>query len=260
MHIILPSAVSGNKKTDSKNIGAFNRQKLLHIIDNLNAFVESLKIGNESSVWNNYYDETVLSNEYVEEKMNLLKLWIQELPVKSVLDLGTNTGHFALMTAAAGKFTIAVDADTTCIDRLYKTARQNKLTNLIPLTIDITNPSPAIGWGNQERTAFLTRTRTDCCLALALIHHLAIGRNVGFDQMAELFSTIAPWLIIEFIPKSDPKISLLLQNRVDIFEDYNETSFTNAFAERFTVVRRQPLTNTSRIMYLMQRKDNNPET
>jgi ribosomal protein L11 methylase PrmA len=256
MHIILPSAVSGNKKAVSKNIGAFNKQKLLHIIDNLNAFIESLNTGNESSVWNNYYEETVLSNEYVEEKMNLLKLWMQELPVKSVLDLGTNTGYYALMTAATGKFTIAIDADTACIDQLYKTARQNKLSNLIPLTIDIANPSPAIGWGNQERAAFLTRTRTDCCLALALIHHLAIGRNVGFDQMAELFSNIAPWLIIEFIPKSDPKISLLLQNREDIFNDYNEMSFTNAFAAKFTVVRRQPLTHTGRIMFLMQRKDN----
>jgi hypothetical protein len=256
MHIILPSAVSGNKKAVSKNIAAFNKQKLLNIIDNLVSFVESIKVPDESTVWNNYYEETVLSNEYVEEKMNLLKLWMQDLPVRSVLDLGTNTGHFALMTAAAGKFTIAVDADTACIDRLYKTARQNKISNLIPLTIDITNPSPATGWGNQERASFLTRTRTDCCLALALIHHLAIGRNVGFDQMAELFSNIAPWLIIEFVPKSDPKISLLLQNREDIFNDYNEMSFTNAFAALFTVVRRQPLTHTGRIMYLMQGKDN----
>jgi ribosomal protein L11 methylase PrmA len=185
---------------------------------------------------------------------------MQELPVKSVLDIGTNTCHYALMTAAAGKFTIAVDADTACIDQLYKTVRKNKLSNLIPLTIDITNPSPAIGWENQERDSFLSRTRTELCLALALIHHLAISKNIGFNQMAELFSTIAPWLIIEFIPKSDPKISLLLQNRVDIFDDYNETTFANAFAVRFTVVRRQPLTHTGRIMYLMQRKENNPET
>ena len=87
--------------------------------------------------------------------MILLKQWITELPVKSVLDIGTNTGIYAQMTAAAGKFTIAVDADTACINRLYKSTRQNKLHNLMPLTIDITHPSPAIGWGNQERASFL---------------------------------------------------------------------------------------------------------
>ena len=259
MHIILPSAVAGNKKAVSNNLPVFNKQKLLNIIDNLNAFVESLKTGNESSVWNNYYEETVLSSEYVEEKMILLKQWMQELPVQTVLDVGTNTGYYAQMTAAAGKCTIAVDADTACINRLYETAKKNKLTRLLPLTIDITNPTPAIGWGNQERTAFLSRTRTDLCLALALIHHLAIGRNIGFDQMAELFSTIAPWLIIEFIPKSDPKIRLLLENRADIFDDYNEESFSHAFEKQFAIVKRQALTHTGRIMFLMQRKDNHPE-
>jgi hypothetical protein len=153
------------------------------------------------------------------------------------------------MTAGSGKFTIAVDADTACVNRLYKTTRQNSLNNLLPLVIDITHPSPATGWENQERASFLSRTRTDLCLALALIHHLAIRNNVGFDQLCRLFSTIAPWLIIEFIPKSDPKIALLLQNRVDIFDDYHEESFTRAFAKRYTIVKRQTLRHTGRIMF-----------
>ena len=259
LHIILPSSVSANKKAVSKNIGDFSKQKLLHIIDNLISFVDSIKITDEVSVWNNYYDETVLSMEYVEEKMDLLRLWMQDLPIQSVLDIGTNTGHYAEMTAGAGKFTIAIDSDTACINRLYQTAKKNNLTNLLPLTIDITNPTPAIGWENHERRSFLSRTRTGLCLALALIHHLAISRNIRFDQMAKAFSTIAPWLIIEFIPKSDPKINLLLENRVDIFEDYHELSFTNAFAELFTIVKRHPLTSTGRILFLMQRKENNPE-
>ena len=163
------------------------------------------------------------------------------------------------MTAASGKFTIAVDADTACIDRLYKTTRQNRLHNLLPLTIDITQPSPATGWQNQERASFLSRAKADLCLALALIHHLAIGKNVRFDQMAELFSDMAPWLIIEFIPKTDPKIALLLQNRKDIFDDYTEESFTAAFAKRFSIIKKQTLTHTGRIMFLMQRKEQNPE-
>jgi hypothetical protein len=123
--------------------------------------------------------------------------------------------------------------------------------------MDITAPSPSIGWENQERVSFLSRTKTDLCLALALIHHLAITRNVGFDQMASLFSRIAPWLIIEFVPKTDPKIDLLLQNRPDIFDDYNELTFTKAFAVLFTIEKREELTNGGRILFLMQRKEGN---
>jgi 2-polyprenyl-3-methyl-5-hydroxy-6-metoxy-1,4-benzoquinol methylase len=259
MHVILPSNISGNKKGVSKKIGSFSKQKLLHIINNLNSFVQSIKIRDESSVWNNYYEETVLSTDYVEEKMSILKRWIEPLPVKSVLDAGTNTGHYAEMTSAAGKFTVAVDGDTACIDHLYNHCKKNKRANLLPLVIDITTPSPSIGWENQERTSFLSRSKTDLVLALALIHHLAITRNVGFEQMASLFSSLAPWLIIEFVPKSDPKINLLLQNRPDIFDDYNETNFIHAFAGRFSIVNKQTLTNSGRVLFLMQRKEGKSE-
>jgi hypothetical protein len=259
MHVILPSNLSGNKKGASKNIGSFSKQKLLHILNNLVSFVQSIKIREEPSVWNNYYEETVLSAEYVEEKKNLLKQWIGPLPIKSVFDAGTNTGYYAEITAAAGKFTIAADGDTACIDRLYNNCKKNKTANILPLVIDLTVPSPSIGWENQERVSFLSRSKTDLCLALALIHHLAITRNVGFDQMAELFSRIASWLIIEFVPKSDPKITLLLQNRTDIFDDYHETNFTNAFAKLFIIVKRQVLANGGRILFLMQRKESHPE-
>jgi hypothetical protein len=255
LHIILPSNISGSKKGSPKNMAPFSKQKLLHIIDNLISFVQSIKILDESSVWNNYYEETVLSTAYVEEKMNLVKQWIEPLPIKSALDAGTNTGHYAEMVAKAGKFTIAVDEDTACIDRLYNHCKKNKTSNILPLVMDIAAPSPSIGWENQERVSFLSRTKTDLCLALALIHHLAITRNVGFDQMASLFSRIAPWLIIEFVPKTDPKIDLLLQNRPDIFDDYNELTFTKAFAVLFTIEKREELTNGGRILFLMQRKE-----
>jgi hypothetical protein len=91
-----------------------------------------------------------------------------------------------------------------------------------------------------------------------LIHHLAIGKNIGFMQMAKTFSKIAPWLIIEFIPKSDSKIALLLQNRTDIFEDYNELSFTSVFEQIFTIENKAVLTSTGRILFLMKRKVNMP--
>jgi hypothetical protein len=259
LHVVLPSSLAKGLKTENKIIPEFNKQKLLHIVDNLIGFVQSIKLPKMKAGWNNYYEETVLSTAYVEEKSKILTKWIHQLPVNSVLDLGSNTGNFAQIAVEAGKHTIAVDSDIDCIERLYNTCKQKKIFNLLPLCIDISNPTPSIGWDNNERAAFYTRVRTDLCIVLALIHHLAVGKNVGFVQMAETFSKLAPWLIIEFIPKSDPKVSLLLKHRTDIFENYNEFAFVNAFEEIFSIEKRELLSTTGRILFLMKRKQNKTE-
>ena len=231
-----------------------------HIADDLESFVRSLQSASSAKSWNNYYGETVLSNEYVNEKKECVKSWLQQIPVKSVLDLGTNTGLFAQMAAGIGKYTVAVDADLDCIDSLYLDCRQKKISNVLPLSLDISNPSPSIGWANQERPAFLTRISTELCMALAIMHHLVIGKNIGFTQLATTLSRIAPWLIIEFIPKTDPKVALLLETREDIFADYNELSFTEAFRSKFSIEKRESLQHSGRILFLMRRKDPSPES
>lgn len=258
LHIIFPVSVADNKKVETKIPAAFNRQKLFHIIDNLISFVQSLKQPVAVTKWNNYYEETVSSSEYVEEKTKILKEWIKGIPANCAIDLGTNTGLFARITSAEGISTIAVDSDVDCIDRLYNTCKRDKITNLLALCVDVSNPTPPIGWNNEERDAFYPRAKADLCMVLALMHHLAIGKNIGFMQMAKTFSKIAPWLIIEFIPKSDSKIALLLQNRTDIFENYNELSFTSVFEQIFTIENKAVLASTGRILFLMKRKVNMP--
>lgn len=254
LHIFLPTAISTQKKsTVNKNI-LFTKKQLLNIIHNLELFVRSIKLTPHTTSWNNYYQETVLSNAYVAEKKSIIKEWMQQLPIETVLDLGTNTGLFAEMTAAEGKFTIAVDGDIACIDKLYKASSEKKIRNLLALSADITNPSPAIGWNNSERTALLQRIKTDLCMALALVHHLSISKHIEFDQMAATFSDLSTWLIIEFVPKTDEKVLLLLKDREDIFLNYNEASFIDSFQKKFILLKRQVLENTGRVLFLMKRK------
>ncbi len=253
MHIFLPGAVAHSKKNDTASPKAFTEKKLLHIIHNLESFVNSIHIAPAASNWNNYYEETVLSEQYVTDKKNILSQWIDELPVDTVLDMGTNTGLFAEMTADKGKFTIAVDADIACISKLYSVCRTKKINNLLPLCLDISNPSPAIGWRNEERTDFFSRVHTDLCMALALVHHLAINSHIQFDKMAELFAALSPWLIIEFVPKTDAKVLLLLQHRQDIFSSYSEENFIEAFKKKFTIINRAVPAHTGRVLFLMKR-------
>lgn len=253
LHIHLPNLLKSNQNSAQEKRVVFTQQKLFSIISNLYSFVSALSLPAAVTKWNNYYDETILSNSYAKAKMEIIKNWLADSPAQTVLDIGTNTGLFAVAAAESGKFTIAVDADVACIDNLYNECRQKRISNLIPLCIDITNPSPAIGWANAERPSFAGRMKTDLTMALALVHHLAIGKNIPFQKMAETFSGFSPFLIIEFVPKSDPKVQLLLQQREDIFNAYSEAFFLEAFLTEFTVIKKEAVPGTERVLFLMKK-------
>lgn len=253
LHIHLPARLAKKGNASPKNKAAFSQQKLATVIHSLESMIRSLQLPASATTWNNYYDATVLSNQYVEEKSAIIRKWLQQVQPQTVLDLGANTGLFAEAAAATGAFTIAVDADTDCINRLYTACRQKKIKNLLPLRVDITNPSPATGWDNTERSAFLQRAKTDLTMALALIHHLAIGNNISLEQLAATFSACSPWLIIEFVPKTDPKVALLLQNREAIFDNYTEENFIAAFQKKMTITEKITVPGTGRVLFLLKR-------
>ncbi len=254
LHIKLPGFLNTQPGKSAGKEPAFTKQKLVNIISNLQSFVQSLSLSSTITKWNNYYNETILSQEYAKAKLAIIETWLKDLPGNTVLDLGTNTGMFAEAAAAAGKAVIAADGDTACIDQLYNVIKTKKQTTILPLCIDVTNPSAAIGWANAERASFTERAKTDILMALALVHHLAIGKNISFEQIANMFAQIAPTLIIEFVPKEDDKVQLLLQNRKDIFNNYTEQGFLAAMQQKFTVVRKEIVPGTGRVLFLMQIK------
>ena len=90
-------------------------------------------------------------------------------------------------------------------------------------------------------------------MALALIHHLVIGKNIPFEKMAAFFSQAGNYLIIEYIPKQDEKIQLMLKTKKDIYFSYSEQNFENAFKRKFEIKEKQVIGATGRILYLMKR-------
>jgi ribosomal protein L11 methylase PrmA len=108
-------------------------------------------------------------------------------------------GVFSRVAAEDGAFVISSDIDPTAVEQNYRQMKQEKTENLLPLLVDLTNPSPSIGWANEERDSFGRRGPADMVLSLALIHHLAISNNVP-PQVADFFAKIGKWLVIEFVP------------------------------------------------------------
>ena len=125
---------------------------------------------------------------------------------------------------------------------------------LLPLVCDLTNPSPAIGFANRERGTLFSRQKPDCILALALIHHLAISNNLPLTMIAGWLSEITQSLVIEFVPKTDSQVQVLLATRDDIFPDYTEGGFEAAFSAYFEIVRKDCVADSVRTMYLLRSK------
>jgi len=173
---------------------------------------------------------------------------------KIAWDLGANTGLFSRIAVAHGAYTVACDVDPSAVEKNYRACRKEKNERMLPLIVDLTNPSPALGWAHNERSSLLERGPVDLVMGLALIHHLAISNNVPLGLIAEFFSKCATYAIIEFVPKGDSQVVRLLASRKDVFPDYTQEGFEKACQPFFTIERSVPVPDTQRVLYLLKRK------
>ena len=169
-------------------------------------------------------------------------------------DLGANNGEFSRVAMKRGVEIVSLDIDPMAVEENYSKAKKNKEKSLLPLIQDFTNPSPAIGFSNDERMSFNERFKCDVVMALALIHHLSISNNLPFANIAKFLVSLAPNLIIEFVPKSDSKVQTLLSSREDIFVNYDVDNFEKDFGEYYDILKSVKINGSDRIMYLMRAK------
>ena len=171
-----------------------------------------------------------------------------------VWDLGANTGRFSRIAADLGKAVLAFDIDPGAAELHYRAVRREKIGAILPLVADVANPSPGLGWGGVERRSLADRANADVILALALVHHLAIGRNVPLGAIAAWFAQLAPEAIVEFVPKGDPMVDFLLSSREDVFADYTLDGFRAAMAPVYETVAEVPLEGSPRILFHLRRR------
>lgn len=159
------------------------------------------------------------------------------------------------MAAQKGIDVLSFDMDPACVTKNYLINRKEEKTNILPLLLDILNPSPSLGWRGTERLSVFSRNSPDMIMALAIIHHLAISANIPLESIASHFASIAKYLIIEFVPKEDDKVKLLLLNREGIFPNYTQTKFETVFAEYFKIEQKIPSDCNNRVFYLMMKNE-----
>jgi len=221
------------------------------LLDHLQRTVEGLHLPAQGTQWADYADQTSYSAAGTASKEAIVGRMLRAASGERAWDVGANTGRYSAIAAAAGYEVVAVDGDWAAVERHYLALRAAGEPRIMPLLADIADPSPAIGWANRERASLLERTNADVVVALALVHHLAIGRNVPLPMVSELLAQLAPKLIVEWVPKEDPMVGRLLAAREDVFPDYSVDGFRSAFGRHFEIVEEAPIDDSLRVLFRM---------
>ena len=255
MHARSQRKHGSSESTTSSRARPFSTQAFRGLVSSLRKTVEGLPGAKGASVWRNYYSEADhYSSDSSVRKEQLVEGWVDEVGPSTVWDLGANTGRFAKVASSRGIDTLALDVDPFCVDEAYRRARADGDEHLLPLVQDLTNPSTGIGWADEERSSLESRGPADLVMALAVIHHLAIANNVPLAGISDYFARLGLHCIVEFVPKDDPKVQVLLKDREDVFAGYTIEGFERAVEESFTIEHREPVADSGRTLFLLKRR------
>ncbi len=227
---------------------------LMGLLDSLEDGVRRLTWKPVGTEWADYYNDDSYTPGGREHKQRLISEYVATVCPATVWDMGANTGFHSRVASEFGAETVAFDVDPAAVEMNYQQTVRDNETNILPLLLDLTNPSPSLGWDNDERLSLADRGPADLAMALALIHHLAISNNVPLQRVATFFSRICRSLIIEFVPKADHKVRKLLATRDDVFPGYAQDGFEEEFSNLFEIERSDKIKDSDRVLYLMRRR------
>ena len=227
---------------------------LLGLIRSLRKVVNGLVYHTDSAIWQGYTEIRTYDDEDVSAKSGFISSVVEKIDPGVVWDFGGNTGEFSELAARRGAFVVSVDFDPACTEFLYTRLRQAE-GRVLPLTMDLSNPSPGLGFDQGERYGLRERGPADLLLALALIHHLVLSASIPLENVALWFSRITRRLLIEFVPETDPMVKKLLVNRGDDHLPYSIDAFKQGFYRYFSVEQEQQLQNGRSLFVLRNNSD-----
>jgi hypothetical protein len=260
-NVILHSAVearaAGNEK-GSREVGedlkkaGFNAEVTKAAARSLRKLVAGLTWNVGETIWKDYRTQNSYSDEDATAKQTFVDSALAGHDNGLVWDLGANDGAYARIAARHADYVVAADFDEGAIDPLYRALKAENNTKILPLVIDLADPSPGIGWRNRERPAFFDRTKPDVVLMLALVHHIAITFNVPLPEIVDWMASFGARIVVEFVHDDDVQTKRLLANKpVGLFPGYRVDVFERLLGERFTIEKQESLPSGTRTLYLV---------
>jgi SAM-dependent methyltransferase len=263
--ITIPTWLGGKARAQGRELyeprALANTEKAQYILKSLlqrlRRTLDSLKpSGRIRSAWSAYMVTHSYSEPAFDAKERFVAAWLAEFKPKRVLDIGANTGHFSALAAKAGAEVVALDLDPVCVGTLFRRAHQEKL-NVLPLVVDVSRPTPALGWRNRECPSFLSRAtgRFDAVIMLALIHHLLVSERIPLPEILGLAAELSISLaIIEYVGPQDEMFLQLTRGREDLHRSLSEATFEQACTAHFDIINSLPLPGTHRRLYGLKKK------
>ncbi|CAN5692985.1 nodulation protein NoeA [soil metagenome] len=221
------------------------------LVGSLRSAVASLDWTPSGTEWADYTQDNNYTPSAAGSKREAVLGFLRGLGARTAWDLGANTGEYSRAAREVVPNVVAFDLDPAAVERNYRRVRAEGETGILPLLLDLTNPSPALGWAHRERLSLEERGPADVLLALAVVHHLAIGHNLPLERVASFLARLGRHLIVEFVPKSDSQVRRLLRDRADIFPDYTREGFEAAFRTCFRIESVLPVSDSERTLFLM---------
>jgi SAM-dependent methyltransferase len=262
--VVLPVWLGGKNKTNQAIYGKkllASPEKARYILGSLfrrqrRQLLRWKPGGVRASAWTGYaegsthYSEAaaVAKNRFVEEAL-------LEFGPKRVLDIGCNTGHFSAIAARSGASVVALDSDPAVVNLTWERACAGGL-DILPLAVNLANPTPATGWRNGECASFLDRAsgRFDCVMMLAVVHHLLVTERVPLTEILSLAAQITTdLLILEFVAPEDPMFQRITRGRASLHREDSTAAFERTCRGIFDIVRSAALPGSHRTMYCLRK-------
>jgi hypothetical protein len=263
-HVVLHAKLQSRYSDTSKGAqlrkdvreSGFSTELIKANVRSLDKLVRGLRWERKRSQWSGYRDDNSYSPEDDSAKASYVEKIASAKRRSLVCDLGANDGRYSRIAAPFADTVIAADIDHLVVERLYRTLKAEGNRTILPLVFDVADPSPALGWTNQERPAFFRRGKPDLLLCLAVVHHLALSRNVPLERFAAWVAAYAEEAILEFPTRDDPQVARLIAGKqAGVHDDYGVATFERALDEHFVVADSYQLPSGRRILYHAHRRN-----
>ena len=259
-YALLKSALTLSSKksltdfSDKKKKGLSNQYRY-----NIEFFLDYIKGLNHkfptTTRWGNYYTETVLGNDYIQNKKKALLEFFQIIApeVKIGMDLGASDGMMSehIVDHFPDIAFISVESDPLASKDLYQ---RSKKSNILPIYNSLYGLTPALGFSESiESLSKRVSKSVDVVVGLGIIHHLMHEENLSFDKILVFMSSLVRpngHMIIEFVAKEDPRHQLIANPNYPYLIDLEQWE---ASLSKFGVILYKLSLTAYRFLYLIKR-------
>ena len=264
MHVVAQNALQRRYSSSSRNVrnslaeAGFDQRLIASNVAGLKKTIGRMTGTGAKTPWADYAKTHSYDDAAFQAKLGFVREAAAHRHWRLVWDLGCNAGAFSRLAAEHADYVVAMDGDWMAVEHLYqgqKARADGK--KILPLVINLADPSPGQGWQGLERKSLPDRGRPDLTLCLALIHHIVIGANIPMHDFLGWLASLGTALVIEFVDRDDEMVETLLRNKDDRYVDYSLENFELQLAQHYAIQKRQSLKDGKRWIYFALPFSNN---